>query len=83
MTLVQGRSRLRKERLSVALFDSFSPPKLGDELSNQPNKSLKVNFPIVIVFATALSAPKYTKKDLQRIFKTVLEAQTSTTSVKS
>ena len=78
MTSVQGCKRPRQERLSaapsVAPLDSFSPPELGDKLSDQPaglsgTKSL-ANAP-----AAATSIPRYSKDDLQRILKAVLETQ--------
>ena len=58
---------------------TFSPPLELDEelfgkLTGPPRLSLAV------ISATALFVPKYTKKDLQRILKTVLEARAPTTS---
>ena len=78
MTSVRGRGRPRRERSSatpsVAPPDSSPPPESGDELSDQPagplTKPLVANAP-----AAANSIPKYSEDDLQRILRTVLEAQ--------
>lgn len=83
MTLVQGCNRSCKKHPSVTLADFFSPPKLGVKLFNQPTRLLEANFPIVVVLTTVFSVSKYTEKDLQQIFKTILEARASTTSEKS
>ena len=53
---------------SVAFPDFFLP--LKSEISKQPNKPPSPKFPIAVT-----SIPKYSKDNLQRIFKVVLEAQ--------
>lgn len=73
MILVQDRGRLCKKRFSIILFDSFSSLKLDDKLFNQSVGPLGANFSIVVNFAIAFPTPKYTKKDIQQIFKIVLE----------
>ena len=82
MTSVRGRRRPRRERLSVApsvapsiaSSDCSTPPKSGDELSDQPvgpsGGKLLANSP-----PAANSVPKYSKDDMQRILKAVLEAR--------
>ena len=74
MISVQGRGRPRRERPSVAPSvappDSSLPPESGDELSEQPDGP-----PGPKSRAAATSVPKYSKDDLQRIFKAVLEAR--------
>ena len=78
ITSVRDRGRSRRERSSaapsVAPSNSSSPPESGDELSDQPAgpsiKPLIANAP-----AATTSISKYSEDDLQRIFKTVLEAQ--------
>lgn len=73
MTLVQSYGCPYRKHPSVALSDSFLFPELGDNLSNQSAKPLEINLLIVVVFAIALFIFKYTKEDLQQIFKTVLK----------
>ena len=84
MTSVQSRGCLRQERLfvapSVALFGSFPPAESDDNISDQLAEPPKANLPVAVILATALPVPKYTKKDLQRILKIVLEARTPTIS---
>ena len=82
MTSVRGRGRPRKERLSVTPSDSFPPPESGDELFDQPARPPGANLPVAVVPVAIPPVPKYTKKDLQRILKTVLEARAPTTSEK-
>ena len=74
MTSIQGRSRPHQEHPSVALLDSSLPPK--SELSKQPIGPSKVKPPVTVVAIAATNVIKYTKNDLQRIFKTILKAQT-------
>ena len=78
MTSVQGCRRPCHDRSSAApsitLSDSFPPPEVGDELSDQPARPLGTKPP----FANALAATsvlKYSKDDLQRIFKAILGAR--------
>ena len=79
MTSVRGRGRPRYERSSaapsIALLDSSPPPKLGDELSDQPAGPSGTKPPVANTPAAATSIPKYSKDDLQRTVKTVLEAR--------
>ena len=78
MTSVQGRGRPCRERSSaapsVAPPDSFPPPESGNKLSDQP-AGLSTKPPVANAPAAANSIPKYSENDLQRIFKTVLEAR--------
>ena len=82
MTLVWGRRRPRHERssatpsvaLSVTLPDSSPPPKSGDKLFDKPTGPLGTKPPVANA-PTATGVPKYSKDDLQRIFKAVLEAR--------
>ena len=81
MTSVWGRGRPRRERPSIAPFaaSSIAPPnssppsKSGDKLSDQPTgpsgAKLFANAP-----AAANTIANYSKDDLQRILKAVLEA---------
>ena len=71
MTSVRGRGRPRRERLSVTPHDSSPPPK--SEFSEQPVGPSGAKPPVTVIPAT--NVPKYSKDDLQRIFKTVLEAR--------
>lgn len=80
MTLIQGRDHLHRERLSIALFDSFSLFELEDKLFNPFARPLKANLLIAVVLATIFLVFKYIKKDLQGIFKTILEVWAPTTS---
>ena len=77
MTLVQGRRRLHQECPSVApfivFFNSISSSKLGDKLSDQPIGPSKTKSPIAIAPVTVTNIPKYSKNNLQRILKAVLE----------
>ena len=79
MTSVQGRGRPHHKHFSaapsVALLDSSPPSELGDKLSDQPAGPLGTKPPVANAPAIATNIPKYSKDDLQRIFKTVLEAQ--------
>ena len=76
---VRGRRRSCYEHSSATLFiaplDSFSTPKSGDKLSDQPIGPLKTKLPIANAPAAAISISKYSKDNLQQIFKTVLEAR--------
>lgn len=65
----------------IALLD-FSLPlsELGDKLFNQFAGPVRAKLPIAVISATAPTIFKYIKKDLQRILKTVLEAQAPTAS---
>ena len=47
-------------------------------MSDQLARPSGANFSVVVVSATIFPVLKYTEKDLQRIFKTVLEAQVPT-----
>ena len=77
MISVQGRGRPRRERPSVALsivpsvaFPDSSP-SFELEISKQPDGPLGPKSP------ANTSVPKYSKDNLQRIFKAVLEAWVS------
>ena len=74
MTSVQDRSCPCRERFSVALPNSFPPLGSDDELSNLSAGSPSPNLPVA-----EPSISKYTKEDLQRILKTVLEVRALTT----
>ena len=71
MISVRGRGRPRRKRLSIA--PSIAPPSSSlppkSESSEQPDRPQGLKSP-----AAATSIPKYSKKDLQGIFKSVLEA---------
>ena len=69
MTSVQVCKRLRRNRFSITLFNSSTPPEL--EFFDQPTASAIAPAATLVVF-------KSTKKDLQQTFKTVLEAQAPT-----
>ena len=69
MTSVQGRNYLCQKRFFIAPPDFFLPPK--SEVSKQLNRPLGSKSS-----AIATNISKYSKDDLQQIFKTVLEAQT-------
>ena len=77
MTSVQDRGCPHWERPSVAPSvaspSSFLSSVLDDNISDQLTGPHGANLPIDIVPAAAPPVPKYTKEDLQRIFKTVLE----------
>ena len=79
MTSVRGRGRPRYERSSaapsIALLDSSPPPKLGDELSDQPAGPLETKPSVINSPFAATSIPKYSKNDLQQILNAVLEVQ--------
>ena len=64
MISVQGCIYPHKERPSVALLNSSLPFDLGDELSDHPTRSPKINFPIAFIPIAIPPIPKYTKKDL-------------------
>lgn len=74
MTFVQGHGCFCRKSLSVVFSDFFSSLESDDEMSNQPAWYLREDLPIAIVPPTISSIPKYTKENLQQIFKTVLEA---------
>ena len=82
MTSVRGRGCPYRKRLSVASsvapfvapLNSFPPPKLGDELSNQP-AGLSGPKPPITNAPAATSILKYSENDLQRILKAILEAK--------
>ena len=83
MTSVWSRGRLRQECLSVTLsvvpsvapLDSSPPLESSDKLSEQPARVSRTKSPVVDAPVTAINISKYSKNDLQRIFKTILEAQ--------
>lgn len=81
MISIQDCGRFCKKYPSVALFNSFSSLESDDKLSDQPTRSLKLYLTIVPTFT--LFVFKYTKKNLQRILKTVLKARVFTTYEKS
>ena len=83
MTLVWGCRCPCKKWPSVTFFDSFLSLELGDKLFDQLIGHPGANLPIAIILSIAFLVPKHIKKDLQRIFKIVLEVQASTTSKKS
>ena len=75
MILVRGRGHRCQEYLSVApsvALHNSSPPSKS-EFSEQPDGPSGAK-PLVIVVPT-IDVPKYSKDDLQRIYKTILEAQ--------
>ena len=74
MTLIEGHSRLRKERSSISLPDYFPILKLDNNMSDQLAEPPRANLLVAVVPSVALPVPKYIKEDLQRIFKIVLEA---------
>ena len=82
MTLIRGRGRLSRKRSFVALFNFSLPSVSSDKLSDQPTGFSKTKLSIVVILVTTLTVFKYTEKDLQQIFKTVLEAQAPITSKK-
>ena len=81
MTSVQSHGRPRYKRSSAA--PSVAPPdfslplKSDDELSDQP-AGPSTTSPVANAPAATNSIPKYLDDDLQRIFKTVLEARVPT-----
>ena len=79
MTLIRGRSHFHKKCSFVTFFDSFSLLQLDKKLFDQLVGPPRANLLIVVILATALFIPKYTKKELLQIFETVLEAWASTT----
>ena len=86
MTSVQGRGRFRLKHPSVTPsvapsvapfvtpFNFFPLPESGDELFDQL-AGLPKTKPLVNASAAATNVPKYSKDNLQQIFKAVLEAQ--------
>ena len=73
MISIQSCSCPRRKRLSVAssvAFPSSSSPSKSESFK-QSNRALGLKSP-----AAATNVPKYSKNDLQRIFKAVLEART-------
>ena len=82
MTSSSGHGYPRQERFSVApsvahsiaLSDSLSPSKSGDKLSDQLAGPFGAK-PLINTSAATISVPKYSKDNLQRIFKAVLEVQ--------
>ena len=78
MTSVRGRERPHRKRSfaapSIAPPGSSPPPESGDKLSDQPARP-STKPPVANAPAAANSIPKYSEDDLQRIFKTVLEAR--------
>ena len=80
MTSIRGRGHPRWKRPSVAPFvalpDSFPPSELGNKLFDQPAGLWRGKPLVVIASIAATNISKYSKDDLQKIFKTVLEAQT-------
>ena len=81
MISVWSHGHLRKKHPFESYFDSSLPPESNDELSNQPARFSRLYLTIVLAIASPI--PKYTKEDLQWIFRTILEARVSTTSKKS
>ena len=77
MTSVQGRKCLHWECLSVAPSiapsDSFSPPKSGDKLSDQPAGPSRAK-PLANANPAATIVLKYSEDDLQQILKAILKA---------
>ena len=77
MTSVWGRGRPCCKRSSaapsVAPPNSSPPPELGDKLFDEPAGPSGAKPPVVNAPATT-SVPKYSKDDLQRILKAILEA---------
>ena len=82
MTPIWSRRYLRQECLSIApfvtpsiaLLDSFSPLELVDKLPEQSARPLGAKLPVAVAPITAIDISKYSKNDLQRIFKAILEA---------
>ena len=60
---------------SVAPPDSSLPPKSGDKLSNQPARPSGTKPPVIDAPIAAINVSKYSKDDLQKIFKAILEAR--------
>ena len=79
MTLIQGCRRPCREHLSVAssiaTSDSSPPPK--SEFFEQPIGPLGMKLLIAVATIATTNILKYFEDDLQKIFKTVLEAQAS------
>ena len=76
MTPVQGCKRPRREcpsiAPSIALSDFSLPSNLDNKLSEQLAEPSRRKPPITIAIT---NIPRYSKDDLQRIFRTVLEAR--------
>ena len=79
ITLVQGRKHPRQEHPSVAsslsFLSSIPTSKLDNKLFDWSAEPLKIKSLIAIAPIGATNVPKYSKDDLQRILKAVLEAQ--------
>ena len=58
---------------SVAPLDFSPPSESGDELSNQPARLSEMKSPLADTLVTVTNIPKYSKDDLQKILKAVLE----------
>ena len=82
MTSVRGRGRPCREYPSVtpsvapsiAPLDSSLPLESDKELSDQPAKPSGTKPPVADAPVAITNVHKYSENDLQRIFKTVLEA---------
>ena len=81
MNSVQGHTRFSREHSSatpsVAPLDSSPSPKSCDKFSDQPARPSGMKLPVANAPVAVTSIPKYSEDDLQRIFKTVLEARVS------
>ena len=83
MTSVRGHRASCRESSSVTPSiapyivspDSSSSSKSGNKLSDQLVRPLEIEPPVADAPVTATNVLKYSKSDLQRIFKAVLEAQ--------
>lgn len=73
MTLAQGCGYFCKEYLFKFLFDFFLFSKSNNGIFNQPTRSLGAHLLFTIIPAATPYISKYIEKNLQQIFKTVLE----------
>lgn len=83
ITLIRGHGRLCQKRFFITLFsvdllDSFLRPESESSKQSVGCSSAKLSIPIVHV--TATNIPMYFNDNLQRILKTVLEAQILTSA---
>ena len=75
MSLIQGCNHFHRECLFIVLLNSFLSPQLVNKLSDQSAESLKTNLSITVYIPiTICFILIYIEKDLQQIFKTILEA---------
>ena len=85
MISVQGRGCCYRKYPSIAPSvappDSFPSSELGDKLSDQPTRFLRIKPPIADAPTTTTTVPQYFENNLQQIFKAVLEARTLTSAL--